>query len=115
MAADATAGRFRLAAPASVSILGIGVAGLTVAMFGACGVLLLLTRDYQRAVYGAGGCVAGLVCLAVGFLVARRQPASPIGWLLLGWALLTPLVGVAVLYAVAAFEPAHLSIWIREL
>ncbi len=104
MAADATAGRFRLAAPASVSILGIAAAGLTVAMFGACGVLLLLTRDYQRAVYGAGGCVAALVCLAVGFLVARRQPASPIGWLLLGWALLTPLVGVALLYAVLDYR-----------
>jgi hypothetical protein len=104
MAADATAGRFRVAAPASVSILGIAVAGLTVAMFGACGVLMLLTRDYQRAVYGAGGCVAALVCLAVGFLVARRQPASPIGWLLLGWALLTPLVGVALLYAVLDYR-----------
>jgi hypothetical protein len=104
MTADATAGRFRLAAPASVSILGIAAAGLTVAMFGACGVLLLLTRDYQRAVYGAGGCVTALVCLAVGFLVARRQPASPIGWLLLGWALLTPLVGVALLYAVLDYR-----------
>jgi hypothetical protein len=104
MAADATAGRFRLAAPASVSILGIAAAGLTVAMFGVCGVLLLLTRDYQRAVYGAGGCVTALVCLAVGFLVARRQPGSPIGWLLLGWALLTPLVGVALLYAVLDYR-----------
>jgi hypothetical protein len=104
MAADATTGRFRLAAPASVSILGIAAAGLTVTMFGACGVLLLLTRDYQRAVYGAGGCVTALVCLAVGFLVARRQPGSPIGWLLLGWALLTPLVGVALLYAVLDYR-----------
>jgi hypothetical protein len=104
MAADASAGRFRLAAPATVSILGIAAAGLTVMMFVACGVLLLLTRDYQRAVYGAGGCVAALVCLAVGFLVARRQPASPIGWLLLGWALLTPLVGVALLYAVLDYR-----------
>jgi hypothetical protein len=125
MAADATAGRFRPAAPATVNILGVAAAGLTVTMFAACGVLLLLTRDYQRAVYGAGGCVAALVCLAVGLVVARRQPASPIGWLLLGWAdaFAARLQDAVDLGTVrdelasavhAAFEPAHLSIWIRE-
>jgi hypothetical protein len=82
-------------------------AGLTVTMFAACGALLLLTRDYQRALYGAGGTVAALVCLAVGFVVARRQPGSPIGWLLLGWALLTPLVGVALLYSVLDYRLHH--------
>jgi drug/metabolite transporter (DMT)-like permease len=107
MAADATAGRFRLASPATASILGVAVGGLTVAMFAACGVLLLLTRDYQRAIYGAGGCVAALVCLAVGFVVARRQPGNPVGWLLLGWALLTPVVGVALLYAVLDYRFHH--------
>ena len=104
MAADATAGRFRPAAPATVNILGIAAAVLTVTMFAACGVLLLLTRDYQRAVYGAGGCVAALTCLAVGLVVARRQPANPIGWLLLGWALLTPFVGISLLYAVLDYR-----------
>ena len=79
-------------------------AGLTVAMFGVCGILLLLTRDYQRAAFGAGGTVAALVCLAVGFVVARRQPASPIGWLLLGWSLLTPVVGIALLYSVLDYR-----------
>jgi len=146
MAADATAGRFRLAAPAAVSILSIAAAGLTVTMFAACGLLLLLTRDYQRALYGAGGCVAALVCLAVGFLVVRRQPASPIGWLplrrrvqhavdrrfnrarydadLILEAFAARLQDAVDLGTVrdeladavhAAFEPAHLSIWIREL
>jgi hypothetical protein len=112
MAAEASTGRFRPAAaaapPASASArVALAVAGLTVVMFGACGVLLLLTRDYQRAVFGAGGTVAALVCLVVGFVVARRQPASPIGWLLLGWALLTPLVGVALLYAVLDYRVHH--------
>jgi hypothetical protein len=112
MAAEASTGRFRSAAtaapPASASArVALAAAGLTVVMFGACGVLLLLTRDYQRAVFGAGGTVAALVCLVVGFVVARRQPASPIGWLLLGWALLTPLVGVAVLYAVLDYRVHH--------
>jgi len=102
MAADATAGGFRTAPVAGR--VAVAAAGLTVAMFGVCGVLLLLTRDYQRAVLGAGGTVAALVCLAVGFVVARRQPASPIGWLLLGWSLLTPVVGVALLYAVLDYR-----------
>jgi hypothetical protein len=112
MAAEASTGRFRPAAaaapPASTSArVALAAAGLTVVMFGVCGVLLLLTRDYQRAAFGAGGTVAALVCLVVGFVVARRQPASPIGWLLLGWSLLTPLVGVALLYAVLDYRVHH--------
>ena len=89
MAADATTARHRPASLASARVA-LAAAGLAVAMFGVCGVLSLLTRDYQRAAYGAGGTVAALVCLAVGFVVARRQPASPIGWLLLSWSLLFP-------------------------
>jgi hypothetical protein len=103
MTAEASTGRFRPASPASARVAA-AVAGLAVVMFGVCGVLLLLTRDYQRAAYGAGGTVAALVCLAVGFVVARRQPGSPIGWLLLGWSLLTPVVGVALLYAVLDYR-----------
>ena len=103
MAAEATAGRFRAASTTSGRVA-LGVAGVTVVMFGVCGVLLLLTRDYQRAAYGAGGTVAALVCLVVGFVVARRQPASPIGWLLLGWSLLTPVVGIALLYSVLDYR-----------
>ena len=104
MAADVAAGRFRPASSTSARVAQ-AAAGLTVAMFGVCGVLLLLTRDYQRAAYGAGGTVAALVCLAVGFVVARRQPASPIRWLLLGWSLLTPVVGVALLRAAGGRLP----------
>jgi hypothetical protein len=103
MAAEATSGRSRPASPAPARVA-LVAASVTVAMFGVCGVLLLLTRDYQRAVYGAGGTAAALVCLAVGFIVARRQPANPIGWLLLGWALLTPVVGVALLYSVLDYR-----------
>ena len=50
MAADVAAGRFRPASSASARVAQVA-AGLTVAMFGACGVLLLLTRDYQRAAW----------------------------------------------------------------
>ena len=52
--ADVTAGRFRAASPAYARMAWLA-AGLTVAMFAACGMLLLLTRDYQRAVYGPAG------------------------------------------------------------
>src|SRR5260370_11237 len=107
MGAEATAGQFRAASPMSGPASGrvaLAVAAVTVVMFGICGVLLLLTRDYQRAAYGAGGTVAALVCLAVGFVVARRQPGSPIGWLLLGWSLLTPVVGIALLYSVLDYR-----------
>ena len=109
MAAEASMGRLRPSAPAAPMSARVALAavGLTVAMFGVCGVLLLVTRDYQRAAFGAGGTVAALVCLAVGFVVARRQPASPIGWLLLGWSLLTPMVGVAMLYAVLDYRIHH--------
>ena len=103
MAAEASTRRLRPGSPASARVAAVA-AGLAVAAFGVCGVLLLLTRDYQRAAYGAGGTVAALVCLVVGFVVARRQPASPIGWLLLGWSLLTPVVGVALLYSVLDYR-----------
>ena len=54
MAAEAITGRFRPASAAAGRVA-LAAAALTVAMFGACGVLLLLTRDYQRAAYGAAG------------------------------------------------------------
>src|SRR5580658_4805673 len=114
MAADATTGGLRRAAPGPASArapasarIALAAAGLAVVMFGVCGVLLLLTRDYERAAFGAGGPVAALVCVVVGFVGARRQPASPIGWLLLGWSLLTPVVGVALLYAVLDYRDHH--------
>jgi hypothetical protein len=101
--ADATPGRFRGGSVGYARIV-LLTAGLTLAMFAACGMLLFLTRDYQQAAYGAGGVVAGLVCLGVGLVVARRQPGSPMGWLLLGWACLIPLVGVALLYSVLVYR-----------
>jgi hypothetical protein len=79
-------------------------AGLILALFAGCVVLLYLTRDYRQAVYGGGGAVSALVCGAVGVVVARRQPRNPIGWLLIGWAVLVPVVGVALLYSVLDYR-----------
>jgi hypothetical protein len=147
MAADATAGRLRFAAPSTASILGIAAAGLTVTMFAACGVLLLLTRDYERAVY------LGLVLLA-SLELPSSTPVAVAGSTLVAAALFHPVrrrvkravdrrfnrarynadlileafaarlqdavnldtVRAELANAVhAAFEPTHLSIWIREL
>jgi hypothetical protein len=90
-----------------VATISLVLAGLAAVLFAACLVLLVLTGDYQRAAYGGGGTAAGLVCLGVGLLVARRQPGNPIGWLLLGWACLIPLIGVAQLYAVLDYRIHH--------
>jgi hypothetical protein len=92
--------RFRLA-PAALAWF---LAGLAVALFAGCLALLFLTRDYSQAAYGSGGAVAAIVALAVGTVVALRQPRNPIGWLLLGWAALVPVAGIAVLYSVLDYR-----------
>jgi hypothetical protein len=98
----AEAGRFRLASP----VLAVSSAGLVMVLFAGCAVLLYLTRDYEQAVFGSGGVVAAVVAAAVGVVVARHQPRNPIGWLLIGWAVLIPVAGIAVLYSVLDYR-AH--------
>jgi hypothetical protein len=82
-------------------------ASVALLLFACCLLLLVLTRDYRQALYGGGGTVTALVSAAVGLVVARRQPRNPIGWLLLGWALLVPVVGVALLYSVLDYRIRH--------
>ena len=85
-----------LPAPLAVSV--------ALLLFACCLLLLFLTRDYRQALYGGGGAVTALVSAAVGLVVARRQPRNPIGWLLLSWALLVPVAGVALLYPVLDYQ-----------
>jgi hypothetical protein len=100
VAAGTGAGRSRLA-PAVIPLL---AAALVLGLFAGCLVLLYLTRDYREAAFGSGGTVAAVAAAAVGVVVARRQPRNPIGWLLIGWAALVALAGVAVLYSVLDYR-----------
>jgi len=102
--------RLRVAAPVTApgpGLLAPLAGSVALLLFACCLLLLFLTRDYRQALYGGGGTVAALVSAAVGLVVARRQPRNPIGWLLLGWALLVPVVGVALLYSVLDYRIHH--------
>jgi hypothetical protein len=85
-------------------LLALLLAAGTLALFAACAVMLYLTGDYAQAAYGSGGTVAALVACGAGLLVAWRQPANPIGWLLLGWAAAVAAVGAGRLYAVLDYR-----------
>jgi hypothetical protein len=73
---EAPTGRFRLASPRTASVLGVLAAVLLVAF----PVLLVLTHQFGQ--FGPPFAIAA-PSAAVGFLIARRQPGNPIGWLLL--------------------------------
>ncbi len=102
--APAGPGRLRSGRPAGAQLAAATLLSLTLALLAACAVLLWLTRAYGQAGYGAGGVVSALAAAAVGAVVVRRQAANPIGWLLLGWGLVIPVVGTAQLYAVLDYR-----------
>jgi hypothetical protein len=102
MAAQVTAGRFRLASPSTAYVLGaVGVVLLAAAV-----VVGVASHDLT-----VGGNVASMIVFlaygGVGFVVARRQPGNPVGWVLLGFALLLGLEGDASLYAVVVYRLGH--------
>jgi len=74
--AEVPIGRFRLASPRIAVVLG----GLFVVLLAAFAVLLLLAHEFGQ--FGPPFVIAA-PCGMVGFLIAWRQPANPIGWLLL--------------------------------
>ncbi len=82
--------RTRPAAPAAAWVLG----GLTLAMIAAAVLLTALTGDLGPSSDGAVIALA-VAFLAVGFVVAVRLPANPIGWTLL-------VTGMAAAFTIAA-------------
>ncbi len=99
---EPAAARFRLASPATATVLAVMVLMLLAAAM----VLSALTG--QLSVLGSGPIVpVAVVYAAVGFVVARRQPGNPIGWILITFILLFLLEGVAGAYAALYYRFGH--------
>jgi hypothetical protein len=96
----------RLRSPATWAAL---LAGLTAGSLCVLVVLTVLAGDPRLSGDG-GDAVIVLSFAAVGFVVARRQPANPIGWVLLACALSTALLTDAKLYAVLDYRIHHGSL-----
>jgi hypothetical protein len=77
VAAEVTARRFRMATPATWAIVLGGLAALSLAA------TIPLSFLAGQVFNGVLQLVIGVPCAGVGFLVARRQPRNPIGWLFL--------------------------------
>jgi hypothetical protein len=101
MTAEVTVRRWRLASP-----------GTALALIALVLVLFALGELAGVASHGGGGGV-GLAALLIGVLglvVARRQPANPIGWLLLGFGATAAFYGAASSYAVLDYHFHHGSL-----
>jgi hypothetical protein len=94
--------RLRLASPATAAVLAALALILTAAA------LVLSALAGQLSVLSDGPLVPIVVVYAaVGFVVARRQPGNPIGWILIAFILLFLLTGVAGGYAVLYYRFGH--------
>src|SRR5258708_18121515 len=72
--------RFRLASAVTATVLAV------VALMLLAGAMVLSALTGQLSVLGSGPIVpVAVVYAAVGFVVARRQPGNPIGWILVSW------------------------------
>jgi hypothetical protein len=99
---DGAARRFRLASPATATVLGV----LAVILL-AVGIALSIPV-HQGSVLSTGGIVPVVVIYAgVGFIVARRQPRNPIGWILIGFILVFVFSSIAGWYAVLYYRFGH--------
>jgi MFS family permease len=94
--------RFRLASPATATVLGV----LAVILM-AVGIALSVPV-HQGSVLSTGPVVPIVVIYAgVGFIVARRQPRNPIGWILIGFILVFVFSSIAGWYAVLYYRFGH--------
>jgi hypothetical protein len=103
VAVDGTRGGLRLASPATANVLGI--AGM--ALFLASGPLEVLSHYATLSDAGWSGVVVLYASYVVGWVVARRQPRNPVGWILLGFAVLLAVGGCAGSYSVLIYRFGH--------
>ncbi len=99
---ERAARRFRLASPVTATVLAV------LALMLLAGALVLSALTGQLSVLGSGPIVpVAVVYTAVGFVVARRQPGNPIGWILITWIVVFLLSGVAGGYAALYYRFGH--------
>ncbi len=99
---EPAAARFRLASPGTATVLAVLVLMLL------AGALVLSALIGQLSVLGSGPIVPiAVVYAAVGFVVARRQPGNPIGWILITFIVVFLLSGVAGGYAALYYRFGH--------
>ena len=99
---EPAASRFRLASPVTATVLAVQSLMLLV------GALVLSALTGQLSVLSSGPIVPVVVVYAaVGFVVARRQPGNPIGWILITWIVVFLLSGVAGGYAALYYRFGH--------
>jgi hypothetical protein len=102
VAADVTEGRFRFASPATADVLAI----LGVTLFLAVLPIAAVTHTLTGPRVGAS-IPAVLAYGGVGLVVARRQPRNPVGWILLGFAVLLAASSCAGAYAALIYHFGH--------
>jgi hypothetical protein len=93
-----TARRFRMASPRTALVLGALIL-----------VLVALDVLLGHAAHGGGAGLwfVALLIAVLGLVIARRQPANPLGWLLMGFSVWVALYDLAGAYAVLDYHFHH--------
>ena len=94
--------RFRLASPATATLLGAAAAILT-----ALGVILADLVHQLTFLNTWAGIPVFLGYAGVGVVIARRQPRNPVAWALIGFVLLAMISNDAGYYAVYCYRLGH--------